>query len=71
MKPFGLHDLRRSFVTDLLDDGHDIEMVARLCGHASVDTTARYFLHIDREAAKISRARDLPMDPWNRENDDS
>lgn len=45
------HDLRRSFVTSMLDAGHDLKLVSELVGHAQLQTTARY----DRRPEKRRR----------------
>ena len=44
----GIHCLRHSFATHLLESGCDIHILKRLMGHSSLSTTTGY-LHISRE----------------------
>ena len=41
-KSFGLHILRHSIATQLLQDGMSLENIALFLGHKSIETTQKY-----------------------------
>ena len=55
----GLHTLRHSFATHLLESGVEITVVQKLLGHASLATTARYLHVTNGRVQKLAVPLDL------------
>lgn len=54
--PFTPHDLRRTFISQLLSNGEDINTVRQLAGHTSITTTVIYDYRGDSTLKKASQS---------------
>lgn len=57
---FTPHDLRRSYISDLLDEGVDLVVAAKQAGHSNVQTTAHYDRRTERAQEEAAARLRLP-----------
>ena len=57
---FSPHDIRRTFVSDQLEAGVDIATLARMAGHSSFDTTARYDRRPEQAKQRAAKLLKVP-----------
>ncbi|HEX9996682.1 MAG TPA: tyrosine-type recombinase/integrase [Abditibacterium sp.] len=61
LRSFSPHDLRRTWISNLFDNGIDIAIIQKLAGHASPVTTAAYDRRQEHVAQKASEGLFIPF----------
>ena len=46
------HSMRRTFITNLFEDGVDVKIISKLVGHSNVQTTFNTYYHVRNEVLK-------------------
>src|SRR6476620_2610808 len=61
--PFTPHDMRRTYISELLDAGTDLATVQKMVGHESITTTAGYDRRGDAAKRKAADLVHVPFFP--------
>ncbi|MDF5730762.1 MAG: site-specific integrase [Rhizonema sp. PD38] len=60
LKPFSSHDFRRTFISELMDNGVDLSTVKNLAGHSDIATTVRYDRRGEQSLRRTVRGIEIP-----------
>jgi integrase/recombinase XerD len=58
-KPLTPHILRHTYCTNLRDNGTDITLIKELAGHQDIQTTAKYYLGVSKQALRDAVRKNL------------